>query len=413
MFRPIARLVLCCFICFATATPFVFAQPSAPPAAKAKPRAKEDSQQRDRSLQKLAERCGVGAGSVIADIGAGAGRDSWTFAQIVGESGKVYSVEIEKNKVDAMTKEAANRKLAQVEPVLGKTDDPCLPPDSVDMAFMHLVYHHVTKPHEMLQGIWRTLKPGGRLVIVDQRLGTLTDWVPREDRGPKHFWIAETTVVREARENGYKFVEYAEDSWHANNVFVLVFQRPENLQAPDRDPDAMPAISAATLSQLLPPAGQTFQRVAFVALGEGRQLIGPFLKSNPCQAVDIVLEEWATQKDERPELPTGVELPSVLTDRGDPKLGPEPLDAVYFLDTYHLLFHGPTLLSKLRERLKDSGYVYIVDRQSPEAIPHREASHRRMIAAETVKQQMNEAGFTLLREGPNPADNRFLLVFQK
>jgi predicted methyltransferase len=413
MFRPIARLVLCGFICVATATPFVFAQPSTPPAAKAKPRAKEDSQQRDRSLQKLAERCGVGAGSVIADIGAGAGRDSWTFAQIVGESGKVYSVEIEKNKVDAMTKEAANRKLAQVEPVLGKTDDPCLPPDSVDMAFMHLVYHHVTKPQEMLQGIWRALKPGGRLVIVDQRLGTLMDWVPREDRGPKHFWIAETTVVREARENGFKFTEYAEDSWHANNVFVLVFQRPEGLEAPDRDPDPMPAISAATLPQLLPPAGQTFERVAFVALGEGRQLIGPFLKANPCQAIDIVLEEWATQKDERPATPTGVEMPSVLTDRGDPKLGPEPLDAVYFLDTYHLLFHGPALLSKLRERLKDSGYVYIVDRQAPEAIPHREASHRRMIAAETVKQQMNEAGFTFLREGSAPAENRFLLVFHK
>jgi predicted methyltransferase len=413
MFRPIARLVLCCFIFLATATPFVFAQASAPPAAKAKPRAKEDSQQRDRSLQKLAERCGVGAGSVIADIGAGAGRDSWAFARIVGESGKVYSVEIEKNKVDAMTKEAANRKLAQVEPVLGKTDDPCLPPDSVDMAFMHLVYHHVTKPQAMLQGIWRALKPGGRLVIVDQRLGTLMDWVPREDRGPKHFWIAETTVVREARENGFKFAEYAEDSWHANNVFVLVFQRPEGLDAPDRDPDAMPAISAETLPQLLPPAGQTFERVAFVALGEGRQLIGPFLKANPCQAIDIVLEEWATQKDERPALPSGVEIPSVLTDRGDPKLGPEPLDAVYFLDTYHLLFHGPTLLSKLRERLKDSGYVYIVDRQAPAAIPHREASHRRMIAAETVKQQMNEAGFTFLRDGPAPAENRFLLVFQK
>jgi hypothetical protein len=150
-----------------------------------------------------------------------------------------------------------------------------------------------------------------------------------------------------------------------------------------------------------------------VALGEGRKLIGPFLKANPCQAIDIVLEEWATQKDERPALPTGVGMPSVLTDRGDPKLSPEPLDAVYFLDTYHLLFHGPVLLSKLRERLKDSGQVYIVDRQAPSAIPHREASHRRMIAAETVKQQMSEAGFTFLREGAAPAENRFLLIFQK
>jgi len=153
--------------------------------------------------------------------------------------------------------------------------------------------------------------------------------------------------------------------------------------------------------------------VAFVALGEGRTLIGPIVEATGCEAVDVVLEEWATQKDERPPLPAGVDLPSTLTERGDPQLGPEPIDAVYFLDTYHLLFHGPTLLARLRERLTASGRVYVLDRRAPETIPHREASHRRMIAPETVKQQMREAGFTLLHEGPPPAAERFLLVFGK
>jgi predicted methyltransferase len=413
MFRPLARLMLCCVLCLTVATPFALAQPLAAPAAKAKPRAKETAQQREHSLNQIAQRLAIGAGSVVADIGAGTGRDSWTFAQIVGASGRVYSVEIEKNKVDALSQEAAKRGWEQVQPILGKTDDPCLPPDRVDMAFMHQVYHHVTHPREMLQGIWRGLKPGGYLVIVDQRLGTLMDWVPREERGPKHFWIAETTVVREARENGFVFVEYAEDNWHVKEAFVLIFQRPEGLEAPDRDPDPLSPISIEILPQLLPPAGQTYQHIAFIALGPGRELIAPLLKAHPCQAIDIVLEEWATQKDERPPLPTGVELPSVLTERGDPQLGAETLDAVYFLDTYHLLFHGPTLLAELRERLTDSGRVTIVDRQSPRVIPHREASHRRMIAAETVQQQMSQAGFHLLSEGPEPAEDRFLLVFQK
>jgi hypothetical protein len=103
----------------------------------------------------------------------------------------------------------------------------------------------------------------------------------------------------------------------------------------------------------------------------------------------------------------------VLTDKGDPKLAEQPLDAVYFLDTYHLLFHGPTLLGKLRERLTDSGCVYVLDRTSPDEISHREASHRRMIAAATVKKEMADAGFQLLREEPQPAPDRFLLVFGK
>ena len=407
---PLSRLMLCLVVWITMAAQMALAQG---PAAKSKPRAKENPQVRVKSLGQIAQHLGIDQGSVIADIGAGAGRDSWVFAQIVGNAGKVYSVEINPSQVKSLKVEAENRELPQIQPILSRTDDPCLPLDSVDMAFMHNVYHHVTEPQPMLQGIWQGLKPGGYLVVVDQRLGTLIDWVPREQRGPKHFWIAETTVVREARENGFRFVEYAEPLWYAKEAFVLIFQRPEELQVPDRDPDPLSPIAADTVQQLLPETGQTYQRVAFIALGPGRELIGPYLAAHPCQAIDIVLEEWATRKDERPPLPPGVELSSVLTDRGDPQLGAEPLDAVYFLDTYHLLFHGPTLLSHLSQRLTDSGRIYILDRQAPSVIPHREASHRRMIAAETVQQQMHEAGFTLVREGTKPAEDRFLLVFQK
>jgi hypothetical protein len=102
-----------------------------------------------------------------------------------------------------------------------------------------------------------------------------------------------------------------------------------------------------------------------------------------------------------------------LTEQGDPSFGPEPLEAVYFLDSYHRLFHGRVLLAKIRARLTSPGRIFIVDRKSPQVIPRREASHRRMISAETVKQEMAEAGFRLLREGTPPTTERFLLVFEK
>ena len=99
-----------------------------------------------------------------------------------------------------------------------------------------------------------------------------------------------------------------------------------------------------------------------IALGQARELIPPILQRSGGAGVEIVLEEWATQKDERPPLPDGVSLPAVLTDLGDPHLGPEAVDAVFFLDTYHLLFHGSTLLAALHERLTPDGRVYILDR---------------------------------------------------
>ncbi len=204
-----------------------------------------------------------------------------------------------------------------------------------------------------------------------------------------------------------------ESSWFAKDSFVLVFQRPDSLKAPDRDPDALSSIPLDTVKELLPAAGKSYQRVAFVALGQGRKLIAPLLAAAPAKAVDIVLEEWATQKDERPAGPAGVDLPSVLTKQGDPGLGPEPLDAVFFLDTYHLLFHGPALLAHLRDRLANGGRVFILDRASQRELSHREASHRRMVSTALVEREMRKAGFTLLKTCPPPTGDRFLLVFGK
>ncbi|MBN1853928.1 MAG: methyltransferase domain-containing protein [Pirellulales bacterium] len=390
-------------------------QPVKAPPRSQESRKRTEDQKRSESLWKIAQHLHVGEGSVIADIGAGNGRDTWTFADIVGATGKVLAEEIEKGKTKAIEERAREKGLRQVQAVLGNVASPSLPDDSVDMAFMHHVYHHLTQPREMLQGIWKALKPGGFLVIVDRRLGTLVDWVPREERGEKHYWIAETTVVREAREQGFFFVECAEQNWHVKDVFVLIFQRPADIQfkTPDRDPDLPSELPIDRILPLLAPPEPACDRIAFVALGEGRKLVEPILDATSCSAIDIVLEEWATQKDERPSPIGRRSIPAVLTESGNPNLGPEPIGAIYFLDSYHLLFHGPVLLAHLRQRLTANGCVYILDRQAPGLLPRREASHRRMIAPETVKQEMAQAAFALVREEIRPTGDRFLLVFKK
>ena len=129
----------------------------------------------------LAARLHITTGQAVADIGAGKGEDSWVFAEIVGPTGKVYAEEITEDLVKALKKEVEERKLTQVKPLLGRADSPTLPPESVDLAYMRLVYHHVSKPREMLREIWRALKPGGHVVVVDRLPGTLRDWVPREE----------------------------------------------------------------------------------------------------------------------------------------------------------------------------------------------------------------------------------------
>jgi predicted methyltransferase len=386
-------------------------------AAEAKDVAGESSGERPKdrpaSLRALAARLDIGAGDAVADIGAGRGVDTWVFAEIVGPSGTVYAEEITENHIKSLKAEAKKQKLTQVRPVLGRADSPALPAASVDLAYMRFVYHHVAKPREMLREIWRALKPGAYFVVVDRLRGTLRDWVPRERRASKHFWLAETTVVREAREEGFLYVACAEELCEAKDPFVLIFQRPVKPSEAGRDPDPFLPLAVSEASETLLPPGKRFQRSVIVALGQARELIPTILQRSSGAGLEIVLEEWATQKDERPPLPAGVSLPSVLTDLGDPHLGPEPVDAVFFLDTYHLLFHGKTLLAKLHERLTPEGCVYVLDRAAKEPLSRRDASHRRKIDPASVKQELTAAGFVLQSEGRPPAADRFLLVFGK
>jgi len=368
---------------------------------------------RAESLRAILSRLGLGKGSVVADLGAGDGRDSWVFAKSVGNTGTVFAEEIFEGKVKSIRKNAEQKGLAQVRAVLGRSDDPSLPADSVDLVYLHYVYHHMANPRPMLRGMWRCLKPGGHLVVVDRHRGTLRDWVKRSRREKQHFWIAETTVVREAREEGFAFVDCPDDCWHSKEPFVLIFKRPKDLERPGRDPDAFCPLPMERASRSFLPLGRDYQQPVFVALGEARRLMGPILRNASGRGLEIVLEEWATQKDERPPLPPNVSLPSVLTHKGDPRLGHDPIDVVFFLDSYHLLFHGKTLLAKLHEGLAPTGCVYVLDRKAGKPLSRREASHRRMIRPETVRQEMAEAGFSLWGEGPPPARDRFLLVFGK
>jgi len=106
-------------------------------------------------------------------------------------------------------------------------------------------------------------------------------------------------------------------------------------------------------------------------------------------------------------------MPAVLTKSGDPHLGDQPIDTVFFLDSFHLLFHGETLLARLHEKLRPNGCVYVLDREAPLPLTRRMASHCRQIDPGLVRQEMAAAGFSLWFEGPSPALDRFLHVYGK
>jgi ubiquinone/menaquinone biosynthesis C-methylase UbiE len=108
-------------------------------------------------------------GDVVADVGAGVGYFTWRLAERVGPSGVVYGEDIQQEMLDQLSKNMLNRKIANVRPVLGTYVDPKLPKEALDLVLLVDVYHEFSEPEKMLDRIRESLKPGGRLVLLEYR----------------------------------------------------------------------------------------------------------------------------------------------------------------------------------------------------------------------------------------------------
>jgi len=144
-------------------------------------------------------------GMSVADVGAGAGVMLPFFSKAVGAGGKVYAEEIFDDYL-ARTKAYAQRQgLRNVEFVLGSERDPKLPEACCDVAVAIHVYHHFNYPADMLAGLRRALKPGGRFVVIDyyRRPGAMGPG----DMALRHIRLDFDGVVKEIEANGFKLVE--------------------------------------------------------------------------------------------------------------------------------------------------------------------------------------------------------------
>jgi ubiquinone/menaquinone biosynthesis C-methylase UbiE len=119
----------------------------------------------DKALDAIA----LSKGDVVADIGAGVGYFTWRMAERVGLTGKVYANDIQPAMLEKLQKNVAARGLTNVIPVLGSEADPKLPVGKLDLALLVDVYHEFSQPQKMLAGIRESLKPSGRLVLLEYR----------------------------------------------------------------------------------------------------------------------------------------------------------------------------------------------------------------------------------------------------
>lgn len=155
---------------------------------------REQEEQPDRALDLI----DIQPGMTVADVGAGTGYMTLRIAKRVGPKGKVYANDIQPEMLEKLTENARRANLDNIETVLGSEADPKLPDGKMDFVLMVDVYHELSRPQDMLQAIRRSLKPDGRLVLIEYKKEDPTIPIRPDHRMSLH------DIKMEVEAEGYK-----------------------------------------------------------------------------------------------------------------------------------------------------------------------------------------------------------------
>ncbi len=176
-----------------------------------------DSEERDQHQKpgQVIEALNLKPGMAVADLGSGSGYFTRRFIEAVTETGNVYAVDVEPEMLTYTEESIVHmHRPYTAEFILARPDSPKLPYESIDLLFVCNTYHHLDKRAKYFSDTKSSLKPGGRVAIIDfyqdERSGELGF--------PKHHLVPRETVITELTEAGYRLVR--EHTFLARQYFL-------------------------------------------------------------------------------------------------------------------------------------------------------------------------------------------------
>jgi predicted methyltransferase len=173
--------------------------------------------------QRVIGALGLRPGSVLAEIGAGDGGLTLPLARHVGAEGRVFTTELGDARLAALRAAIAAARLPQVQVVDAHPERTNLADACCDAIVMRDVYHHFADPAVMNASLFASLKPGGRLAVLDfGPSASESDSAAGRARDGQH-GVGRESVARELRAAGFTAVS---SEPIAGRRFIVVAHRP-------------------------------------------------------------------------------------------------------------------------------------------------------------------------------------------
>ena len=177
-----------------------------------------EEREKEEQPQKAIAQFNLKPGMMVGDVGAGTGYYSIRMAKLVGPTGTVYANDIQAGMLERLRAKANEAQVSNIVTVLGSESDQKLPGGKLDLVILVDVYHEFSRPQRMLQGIRESLKPGGRLVLLEYRKED-----PSVPIKPEHKMSVDE-VKAEVLPEGYTFEKVVDKlPWQ----HIIFFRKPE------------------------------------------------------------------------------------------------------------------------------------------------------------------------------------------
>jgi ubiquinone/menaquinone biosynthesis C-methylase UbiE len=188
-----------------------------------------DSRQEEENCAAMLAALHIEPGQTVCDMGCGNGFYTVPLARLVGPEGRVLAVDVQPEMLTLLRAELRKQNIRNVRPLLGQLGDPRLPAGEVDLILLVDVYHEFSHPDAMLRAMRKSLKPKGRLALVEFRMEDPSVPIKLLHK------MSKEQILKEVPPSGYRLVEqYDKLPWQ----HLMFFERDESadeLEEPKSD----------------------------------------------------------------------------------------------------------------------------------------------------------------------------------